>query len=63
MAQDSSGNIWLGTIADGVYMYNGKTFRHYNTRNGLSSNFINYILIDVAGYSRGWYQLFDSGSK
>ncbi len=45
--EDKTGNLWFGTD-QGVYKYNGKTFRNYNEKNGL--NYINIsrksILVD-----------------
>ena len=38
MAEDATGNIWLGTYDLGVYKYDGKTFKNYSTKEGLSSN-------------------------
>ncbi|MFT5915476.1 MAG: signal transduction histidine kinase/ligand-binding sensor domain-containing protein [Flammeovirgaceae bacterium] len=39
--QDQKGNIWIGTKRNGLYKYNWQgVLRSYNTRNGLSSNYI-----------------------
>ncbi len=46
IVKDDFDNIWLGTWSNGVYKYDGKSFSHFNTTNGLSSNNIMSINID-----------------
>lgn len=48
--EDKSGNLWLGTD-QGVYKYDGKTFRNYNQKDGLSHIDISRksILVDNSG--------------
>lgn len=48
--EDKNGNIWLGTD-QGVYKYDGKTFRNYNQKDGLSPIDISRksILVDKSG--------------
>ena len=36
--EDRRGNLWLATRDSGVYNYNGKTFQHFTTQQGLASN-------------------------
>ncbi|MBK5271659.1 MAG: histidine kinase, partial [Bacteroidia bacterium] len=36
--EDRKGNLWFGTRDSGVYYYNGKSFQHFTTRDGLASN-------------------------
>lgn len=47
--QDSKGNYWIGSHAEGVCKYNGKTFEYFNTQNGLSDNQIRTIQEDSIG--------------
>lgn len=48
--EDKNGNLWFGTD-QGVYKYNGKTFRNYNQKDGLSHIDISRkgILVDKSG--------------
>jgi ligand-binding sensor domain-containing protein len=48
--EDKNGNLWLGTD-QGVYKYDGKTFRNYNQTDGLSHIDISRksILVDKSG--------------
>ena len=48
--EDKNGNMWFGTD-QGVYKYNGKTFRNYNQKDGLSHIDITRkgILVDKSG--------------
>lgn len=48
-AQDDKGNMWIGTLSDGIYMYNGKTMTRFTTNDGLSSNVIYGLLTDDKG--------------
>ncbi len=48
--EDKNGNLWFGTD-QGVYKYDGKTFRNYNQKDGLSHIDISRkgILVDQSG--------------
>ncbi|NUQ22402.1 MAG: regulator [Saprospiraceae bacterium] len=48
--EDKNGNLWFGTD-QGVYKYDGKTFRNYNQKDGLSQIDISRkgILVDKSG--------------
>lgn len=48
--EDKTGNLWFGTD-QGVYKYDGKTFRNYNQKDGLSHIDISRksILVDKSG--------------
>lgn len=48
--EDQNGNLWFGTD-QGVYKYDGKTFRNYNHKDGLSHTDISRksILVDRSG--------------
>lgn len=47
--QDKSGNLWLGTTDNGIYMYNGKSFNQFTINDGLDCNKIYCILEDNKG--------------
>ena len=47
--QDKEGNLWFGTSENGLYKYDGKSFRQFLVTDGLNSNTINDILEDKAG--------------
>jgi ligand-binding sensor domain-containing protein len=47
--QDKSGNIWFGSNGEGIYRYDGKTFTHFTTKDGLDNNIVYSILEDKAG--------------
>jgi ligand-binding sensor domain-containing protein len=38
ITDDKQGNLWIGTIDAGVWMFDGKALTHYTTRDGLGSN-------------------------
>lgn len=40
--QDQAGYIWIGS-SEGLFRYDGESFLHYTTENGLSSNNISFI--------------------
>lgn len=45
--QDRAGNIWFGTTENGLYKYDGKSFRQFLLADGLISNSINDIQEDI----------------
>lgn len=47
--QDKSGNIWLATNGDGIYLFDGKTFTNYREEDGLDNNIVYAILEDSKG--------------
>jgi len=47
--EDRKGNLWFASAGSGVYYYNGKSFQHFTTREGLSNNMIISIYEDKAG--------------
>lgn len=47
--QDKAGNLWFGTTENGLYKYDGKSFRQFLVADGLNSNSINDILEDQKG--------------
>ncbi|NML23992.1 hypothetical protein HHL16_24135 [Pseudoflavitalea sp. G-6-1-2] len=47
--EDRKGNLWFASKDSGVYYYNGKTFQHFTTKDGLASNSALHIYEDKAG--------------
>jgi ligand-binding sensor domain-containing protein len=47
--EDRKGNLWFGTRDSGVYYYNGKSFQHFTTKDGLASNLVLHIYEDKTG--------------
>jgi ligand-binding sensor domain-containing protein/serine phosphatase RsbU (regulator of sigma subunit) len=46
VCEDKNNNIWISTVGDGVFKYNGKFFENYTIANGLKSNFCYGIAAD-----------------
>lgn len=57
--QDKNKQLWIGTEGGGLLHFNttSKTFKHYTTHNGLSSNSVLNILEDKTGYL--WLSTFN----
>jgi hypothetical protein len=49
IVEDSSGNMWFGTVSGGVSRYDGVCWATYTTEHGLASNSIGAILEDSSG--------------
>ncbi|MBU3682254.1 MAG: hypothetical protein FGM16_09985 [Flavobacterium sp.] len=47
--EDANGNLWFGSIGEGLYKYDGKSFVHFGMEQGLNSNSIYSILQDKTG--------------
>jgi ligand-binding sensor domain-containing protein len=47
--QDKAGNLWFGTTENGLYKYDGKSFRRFLVTDGLNSNNIFCMLEDKDG--------------
>jgi len=47
--EDQKGNIWLTTEQDGVWCYDGKSFKNFTTNNGLVNDSVFSILEDKNG--------------
>jgi streptogramin lyase len=47
--EDRRGNIWFASLDSGVYYYNGKSFQHFTTREGLANNQVVSVYEDKAG--------------
>ena len=48
--KDSTGNLWLATYGGGLYRYDGKTFYHYTTEQGLPNNVVTQMALTKEGY-------------
>ncbi|MBA3972326.1 MAG: SpoIIE family protein phosphatase, partial [Bacteroidetes bacterium] len=49
ICEDKKGNIWFGTSAHGVSVYNSKTFKNYHLEDGLHGAHISSLLVDKKG--------------
>ena len=49
ITDDQQGNLWIGTIDNGVWMYDGTTVTNYTTKDGLGTDFIWVIFKDKNG--------------
>jgi ligand-binding sensor domain-containing protein len=47
--QDRAGNLWFGTTENGLYKYDGKSFRQFLKADGIISNSINDLVEDKNG--------------
>lgn len=52
LAVDANGNIYIGTNKDGLFVYDGKTWKNYTSVDGLSVNNIEEVAVDNQG--RAW---------
>lgn len=41
---DNSGNMWFTTLREGVFRYDGNTFKNYTIKDGLCSNKVNVVI-------------------
>jgi ligand-binding sensor domain-containing protein len=47
--EDRKGNLWFASKDSGVYYYNGKSFQHFTTKDGLASKLALHIYEDKTG--------------
>ena len=47
--QDRMGNFWLCTVGEGIYYYDGITFKHFTTADGLGDDRVTDIYEDRSG--------------
>ena len=59
--EDKKGNLWIGTKDSGIYCYNGTTFLHYTTRQGLASNMALHLYEDRAGNI--WFSIGNGATR
>jgi hypothetical protein len=57
MKEDREGNLWLGTIDNGVFERKNGVYSQYTTDNGLSNNTVTSIFKDSKGDL--WFSTFD----
>ncbi len=50
LLEDRRGNLWLATYGSGVYFYDGKSFQHFTTKEGLANNYVSTIYEDKTGH-------------
>lgn len=46
---DKEGNLWFSIRGEGAYLYDGKAFTNFTTKDGLCSNNVGSIIQDRAG--------------
>lgn len=46
---DKLGNMWFTTLKEGVFKYDGKTFKNFTVKDGLCSNIVNAVVEDNNG--------------
>ncbi|MCX7985900.1 MAG: ATP-binding protein [Bacteroidales bacterium] len=77
IAEDKQGNIWFGTLGNGVFRYNGNRVNDFKTVTGyeLSDNYINKIICDksnnlwittsfgICRYQNGRYKIYSFVNK
>lgn len=49
IAVDADGNVWLGSITEGLAVYDGSSWSQVNIDNGLSSNTVHFLTFDANG--------------
>jgi ligand-binding sensor domain-containing protein len=49
IALDQQRNIWAGSAGDGLFLFDGRSWQHFSTANGLPTNFIQSIYVDRLG--------------
>ncbi len=47
--QDKAGNLWFGTTGEGLYKYDGKSFKQFTVANGLCSKGVSCLLENKDG--------------
>lgn len=48
-AEDRAGNIWITTLSNGIYQYDGQILKQFQSENGLSSNYCYASVCDKSG--------------
>jgi ligand-binding sensor domain-containing protein len=59
--EDTKGNLWFGTVSDGVVRYNGKMLTYFSTKDGLCDNTVTGIAEDKDGNM--WFGTHNGISK
>ena len=58
VCEDKDNNIWISSVGDGVFKYNGRIFENFTVANGLKSNFCFGITTD---YKKGIWVSHSNG--
>jgi ligand-binding sensor domain-containing protein len=59
--EDTKGNLWFGTVSDGVARFDGKTLTYFSTKDGLCDNTVAGIAEDKEGNM--WFGTHAGASK
>jgi len=59
--EDKNGNIWVATMGEGVYRFDGKSFINYTANDGLITNLVYTIMEDLEGNI--WFGTTDGVSR
>ncbi len=59
--EDKSGNIWVATMGEGVYRYDGKSFTNFTVEDGLITNLVYSMIEDKDGNI--WFGTTDGASR
>lgn len=59
--EDRQGNFWFSTVGSGVYYYDGKSFRHFTTKDGLADDRVMEIHEDRTG--NVWFSTLGGASR
>lgn len=68
ISEDSKQNLWLSTLGNGAYKYDGKSLKNYTTKDGFKYNFV-YSVLELSDNvywfftNEGLYELNDKGLK
>ncbi len=61
LMQDRQGNIWFGRDGLGATRFDGQSFVHFTTNEGLCSNIVSHIVEDIDGHI--WLGCLSDGQK
>jgi streptogramin lyase len=59
LSEDKSGNLWIGAGGNGIFKYDGKSFTHFTSSEGLNNNYTKSIHTDKEGNI--WIATFGRG--
>ena len=63
MLEDKDGNLWFGTIAGGIYRYNGTTLENFLNNKPFNLGNTNQLILDILQDNRGdlWFSSWNGG--